>query len=261
MTTRHVVASVALALCMLFLSRVNSAQARDLTDLIGGACVPDSATVRAGVYETAGFGIRFGGDGIGRIRLFCPYHPHSDDLGKKIGITMLSVIDQDGMEVGARVRAHLRHAALGSNAAISIGTCDSNTSSITGPHNIACFLPSYTININESYWWEVVIERTNSLVNVEFLSVGMRYYASAQNGMTSGRPPIVLAPDQCNEVWSQAVTKGDTATQADTASDIVNFAQVDDFAQVDNNNDGAIDNKEFEAACGKGLVHAPLSVE
>ena len=89
----------------------------------------------------------------------------------------------------------------------------------------------------------------------------MRYYASAQNTMTPGGPPIVLTPDQCNEVWSKAVTRGDTAAQADAAPDIVSFAQVDDFAQVDINNDGAIDNKEFEAACGKGLVHAPLSVE
>ena len=59
MTTRYAVASVALVLCTLFLARANSAQARDVTDLVGGACVPDSATVRAGAYETAGFGIRF----------------------------------------------------------------------------------------------------------------------------------------------------------------------------------------------------------
>jgi hypothetical protein len=261
MTTRHVVASVALALSVLFLARVNSAQASDVTDLIGGACVPDSATVRAGVYETAGFGIRFGGNGIGRLRLFCPYHLHSDAFGRRIGITMLSVIDQDGMEVGARVRANLRRAALGSNVAISIGTCDSNTSSITGPHNMACFLPSYTTKINESYWWEVLIERTNPRVNVELLSVGMRYYASAQNTMTSGRPPIVLRPDQCNEVWGKAVTKSHTPAQAEAAPEIVNFAQVDDFAQVDINNDGTIDNREFEVACGKGVVHAPLQVK
>ena len=89
---------------------------------------------------------------------------------------MLSVIDQDGMEVGARVRANLHRAALGSNVAITIGTCDSNTSTLTGPHNMACFLPSYTAKINESYWWEIVIERTNPRLNVEFLAVGMRYY-------------------------------------------------------------------------------------
>jgi hypothetical protein len=40
---------------------------------VGGTCVPDSATVRAGLYETAGFGVRFGGNSVGKIRLMCPY--------------------------------------------------------------------------------------------------------------------------------------------------------------------------------------------
>ncbi len=31
---------------------------------IGGTCVPDSATIRAGHCETAGFGVRFSGDRI-----------------------------------------------------------------------------------------------------------------------------------------------------------------------------------------------------
>jgi hypothetical protein len=180
MRTRYVGTPFALALYVLFLARAEPAHAArdvDVTDLVGGACVPDSATVRAGVYETAGFGIRFGGNSIGRIRLFCPYHTHYEAFGKKIGITMLSVIDQDGMETGARVRAHLRRAPLGSNVATTIGTCDSNTSNLTGPHNMACFLPTYTLKINESYWWEVIIERTNRRVNVEFLAVGMRYYS------------------------------------------------------------------------------------
>jgi hypothetical protein len=177
--TRYLATAFALALCLLFLARADSAQAAtgvEITDLVGGACVPDSATVRAGVYETAGFGVRFGGNGAGKIRLFCPYHVQFEGIGKKIGLIFLSVIDQDGMEVGARVRAHLRRAALGSNVAITIGTCDSNTSNITGPHNMAGFGPSHTLKINESYWWEIVIERTNPRVNIEFLAVGMRYY-------------------------------------------------------------------------------------
>jgi hypothetical protein len=148
----------------------------DITDVVGGACAPDSDTIRAGNYETRGFGVGFRGSSTGRIRLLCPYHLTSDTNGAKIGLTMLSVIDQDGMEVGARVRANLRRASLGSNVAVTIGTCDSNTSTITGPHNMACFLPSYTAKINESYWWEIVIERTDPRLNVEFLAVGMRYY-------------------------------------------------------------------------------------
>jgi hypothetical protein len=177
MTTRYVVTCFALAFCSLFLPRADSAQARDNTEVIGGACVPDSATVRAGVYETRGFGVGFSGNNTGKIRLLCPYHLHTDAIGMKIGVISLSVIDQDGMEAGARVRAHLRRAVLGTNVAITIGTCDSNTSSFTGPHTMFCFLPSYTLKL-ESYWWEVVIERTNPGVNVEFLSVGMRYYSS-----------------------------------------------------------------------------------
>jgi hypothetical protein len=180
MTTRYVVRSFALTLCLLFLARADSAKAadEDFTDVIGGACVPDSGTVRAGVYETRGFGVGFTGDSTGMIRLLCPYHLLGSTPWSraKIGITLLSVIDDDGMEVGARVRAHLRRAGLGSNTAITIGTCDSNTSSITGPHIMICFGPLYAQKIGESYWWEVVIERTNPRVNVEFLAVGMRYY-------------------------------------------------------------------------------------
>jgi hypothetical protein len=41
---------------------------------------------------------------------------------------------------------------------------------------MGCFGPAYAAQINESYWWDVLIERTNPRVNVEFLSVGMRYY-------------------------------------------------------------------------------------
>jgi hypothetical protein len=176
MTTRYVLGYFMLVLCSLW---AESAQANldGPLDLIGGVCVPDSATVRAGVYETRGFGVGFSGDSTGKIRLLCPFNVTASLIGAKIGITFLSVIDQDGMEVGARVRATFRHAALGSNVAITNGTCDSNTSSIAGPHNIACFFPSYTIKINESYWWDIEIERTDPKVNVEFLGVGMRYLA------------------------------------------------------------------------------------
>ena len=74
------------------------------------------------------------------------------------------------------------------------------------------------------------------------------YTSAQQNTMTSGRPSAVLTPDQCNEVWNKAVPKDDTLAQADAAPYVVNFAQ------VDTDNDGTIDKKEFERACGKGLV-------
>jgi len=77
------------------------------------------------------------------------------------------------------------------------------------------------------------------------------YAAAQQNTMTAGRPSAVLTPDQCNAVWSKAVPSGDKLAQANAAPYIVNFAQ------VDTNNDGSIDKKEFDAACGKGLGKNP----
>jgi hypothetical protein len=144
-------------------------------DEIGGVCVPDSATVRAGLYETRGFGVGFSGNATGKIRLLCPFNITASMLGAKVGITFLNVIDGDGTAGSARVTATFRHAALASNVAITNGTCDSNTSSFPGPHNVSCTFPAYTIKINESYWWDVSIERANPRVNVEFLGVGMRY--------------------------------------------------------------------------------------
>ena len=174
MTTRHAVAA-AFATSLL-LTGVPSARASDgPLDQIGGVCVPDSATVRAGLYETRGFGIGFSGNSTGKIRLLCPFNVTANMLGTKIGITFMNVIDGDGTATGARVTATFRHAALASNVAITNGTCDSNASSFPGPHNVSCAFPSYTIKINESYWWDVSIERTNPRVNVEFLSIGMRY--------------------------------------------------------------------------------------
>jgi hypothetical protein len=252
--------ALALALCLHLLAIAKPVKARDITDVIGGACVPDSATVRAGLYQTAGFGVRFG-SGTGRIRLLCPYHLHSDTRGKQIGITMMSFIDQDGMEVGTRVRAILRRAQLGSNVAITIGTCDSNTSSITGPSNRACFMPAYTTQINESYWWEILIDRSVPNLNVEFLMVGMRYYSSAAaaaaeaaatpKATVPARPSGVLTTEQCNSVWK--TTPGAPARSDDPE----NFAEATDSARIDANADGTIDRSEFVAACGKGLVRAP----
>src|SRR5206468_4534245 len=153
---------------------------------------------------------------------------------------------------GARPRQFALRQAGNRNIAITIGTCDSNTSNITGPTNIACFMPPHTATINESYWWEILIDRSDPRVNVEFLMVGMRYYpaetASAQSTTTSARPSGVLTPEQCNAVW---MTTGD-APAADVAPE--NFAQADDIAQIDTQNDGTIDSDESADACAKGFL-------
>lgn len=141
---------------------------------VGGTCVPDSATVRAGLYETAGFGVRFGGNSVGKIRLLCPFG--QDGYDATIGGMQMSVIDQDGMEAGGRIRAHLHRAAKGTNIWIEIGTCDSNTSDTTTPQQIWCGLDNgYKMNGNEWYWWDIEIERTTPTVNVEFLGISMLY--------------------------------------------------------------------------------------
>ena len=63
MTTRFVIAFFAFALCLYLLAKADPAQASnvDITDVVGGACIPDSATIRAGIYETRGFGVGFSG--------------------------------------------------------------------------------------------------------------------------------------------------------------------------------------------------------
>ena len=67
MTKRYLVAASALAISLL-LGAMKSANAVDgPLDQIGGVCVPDSATVRAGFYETRGFGIGFSGNSTGKI--------------------------------------------------------------------------------------------------------------------------------------------------------------------------------------------------
>lgn len=147
-------------------------------DEVGGVCVPDSATVRAGGYETRGFGVGFSGSATGSIRLLCPFTVTANMLDTNIGLIFMSVIDGDGMNTGARVRAFLRHAGIGTNVAITDATCNSNTSNTTGPQNMACFFHSEPIKINVFYWWDVLIERTDPKVNVEFLGVGIRGAAS-----------------------------------------------------------------------------------
>jgi hypothetical protein len=175
MAPSHVSTSLALLVLSLLASTGLARAVDGPLDEVGGVCVPDSATVRQGIYETRGFGIGFSGNSVGKIRLLCPFNVTGNLIGTKIGITFLNVIDDDGMETGARVQATFRHAGLASNVAISNGTCDSNTSSFPGPHNVSCTFPADTIKINTSYWWDVLIERTTPRVNVEFLGVGMRY--------------------------------------------------------------------------------------
>ena len=141
---------------------------------VGGTCIPDSETIRSGVHETAGFGVRFSGNHTGRIRLLCPFGIATYDA--KLAGTELSVIDSDGMEAGGRIRAHLRRAAFGTNVAVTLATCDSNTSTEKGPHRMTCPSPGvFVTRGSDWYWWEIIIERTTPTVNVEFLGISPLY--------------------------------------------------------------------------------------
>jgi hypothetical protein len=141
---------------------------------VGGTCVPSSATIKAGQYETAGFGVRFTGNVVGAIRLLCPFG--LDGYDATIGGMVMSVIDADGGGTDGHVRASLRRAVKGTNAWIEIGSCDSNSSTKTTPHQIFCPLESgHKLSSNDWYWWDVVIERTSPRVNVEFLGISLMY--------------------------------------------------------------------------------------
>jgi hypothetical protein len=142
---------------------------------IGGTCVPDSATIRAAHYETAGFGVRFG-NGVGQIRLLCPLNTfyqhivctHSECLPTRD--TFIGMAMSVNMDAGGRIRAHLRRAEHGTNIWIAIGVCDSNTSNTTFGR-IICYFDHYQPTESEWYWWDVEIERTTPSVNVEFLGI------------------------------------------------------------------------------------------
>ncbi len=140
--------------------------------VIGGVCVPDSYAIKKGIYETAGFGVRMDAKNVGSVRLLCPLDQDlAADLGQIAGMWM-TYIDSDGMKTGGRVRATLRRAARGTNVAESLGTCDSDTSDATGPTEIFCPLPK-PVDLSDKYqwWWEVVIDRSDPAVNVEFLGL------------------------------------------------------------------------------------------
>src|SRR5262245_34058618 len=87
-----------------------------------------------------------------------------------------------------------------------------------------------------------------SLISLFVLPLTATCLLAQTNTMTSGRPSAALTPEQCQQVWSQAVPSGDALPQANAAPFIVNFKQ------ADGNQDGAISQAEFDAACAKGLV-------
>lgn len=145
------------------------------SSVIGAGCVPDSTAVNGGKYETAGFGVRFNAASTGTLRFLCPWGVESTD-GKLNGIRM-SYTDGDGMNTTGRVRAALWYANEGSNISTMIGTCDSDTSTVTGPHLLSCSLPAvHNVTDQRFYWWVITLDRSTTSTYVEFLGANL-YYA------------------------------------------------------------------------------------
>ena len=87
-----------------------------------------------------------------------------------------------------------------------------------------------------------------SLISLFVLPLTATCLLAQTNTMTSGRPSAALTPDQCQQVWGQAVPSGDALPEASATPFIVNFKQ------ADTDQDGSISQAEFNAACAKGLV-------
>lgn len=91
-----------------------------------------------------------------------------------------------------------------------------------------------------------MVKRATLIASALLIIPGYAY--AVTHTMTSGRPSAVLSHAKCAEVWKAAVPNGGTLAKADAGPYIVNWHQ------ANRDNDGSIDEKEFFAACKKGLV-------
>jgi hypothetical protein len=143
---------------------------------VGGSCVPDGATVASGALETGGFGVRFKAGHVGTLRLICmvidPCGMDSTGNCAKISGLRVSAIDPDGTGGAANVSALLHHVPRGSNISGTIGACPSSSSSATGPSETLCDVnPSYRPIGSDLFYWEVLVTRSTTAYNPEFLAV------------------------------------------------------------------------------------------
>ena len=87
-----------------------------------------------------------------------------------------------------------------------------------------------------------------SIISVVVLPLTVTCALAQAHTITSGRPSAALNPEQCEEIWNNAVPSGDLLAQSAAAPFIVNFTQ------VDKDGSGDISKAEFLDACAKGLV-------
>ena len=82
------------------------------------------------------------------------------------------------------------------------------------------------------------------------LSAGYALAADPSNPTTPGHPSAVLNDSQCQSLWSQAASSGDSLSSSQAN------AYITDFKRADANSDGKISQAEFNNACKLGLVQS-----
>jgi hypothetical protein len=162
------IATVAIVLGIASIS--TTAHADVIWSSVGGVCVPADEDVQVDNYDTRGFGVGFKGVATGNIRLLCGVHVSAGATLRKF---VMSYKDTDGMSAQARIRATLRGVAQGSNASTADCTADSNTSNVTGNTTRTCDFSDYSAFRWSSYFFEILIERTSSVQDPEFLAVSL----------------------------------------------------------------------------------------
>ena len=156
------------------------------TTLSAGPVFPIARRFVRGFRKRPDHGVRFGGNSVRTVRLLCPF---LDTRDLEVAFTGLGIVDQDGTGAEARVRTLIFVSAkIGTNVSIADRgnpQFNSNTANIhRAAHQLCQIRPHYKTRGDEWYWWDIVIERTNPQVNVEFLGVG--------GGLPRRRHPPVL---------------------------------------------------------------------
>ena len=147
-----------------------TASARRFYTAVGAGCVPVDEDTQVDNYDSRGFGVGFKGVATGDIRLICPISLSTSFVFRRF---VMSFKDSDGMNTQARIRATLRQVADGSNASSAICTTDSNTSNTTGNNTLTCDFADFAAPDNVSFFFEVLIERTSTAQDPEFLALGL----------------------------------------------------------------------------------------
>ena len=151
------------------------ASANRIWTSVGDGCVPMDES--AGLYDQRGFGVGFLAGKTGQIRLVCPVTVNtsgSSTSSPTFSGIVISYRDSDGTGTAARVRATLNHVTDGSNASVAVCTADSNTNSSFGYTTTTCGLfPALVPQTNESWYFEILIDRTVTSVDPEVLAVSI----------------------------------------------------------------------------------------